>query len=457
MGRIERERLERMINGSEIDTVVCATPDLWGRLLGKRLTGRTFLRSALSEEGLHGSLYIFAVDIDMDPQPNYALTNWEDGFHDFRYRPDLSTLRIVPWLEKTVIVICDPVHEASGEPVAIGPHNILKRQVEAAQAEGLTIKAASELEFFTYRNSYEEAWDTRYRGLSPTSRYRGDYHVFQSTRDEPFIGRLRRMLDAFDIEVEFSKTEWGLGQQEVNLRFAEVLEMADRHALYKLAVKEMAAQAGLCATFMAKTAASEVGSSFHVRTSLWDEPGKNALGWDQGAPGHMSEILGRFVAGLLATAAELILLSAPNVNSYKRLVPDSFAPSRIALGADNRTCAFRLCGHADSLRVENRIPGADANPYLVLASQIAGGLHGIRRKMPAPPIYAGNAYHDESLSRVPHALHGAIDGFAGSTIARDAFGPEVTDHFLTWARQELRAFESEAVTDWELVRYFERV
>ena len=265
------------------------------------------------------------------------------------------------------------------------------------------------------------------------------------------------MLDAFDIEVEFSKTEWGLGQQEVNLRFAEVLEMADRHALYKLAVKEMAAQAGLCATFMAKTAASEVGSSFHVRTSLWDEPGKNALGWDQGTPGHMSEILGRFVAGLLATAAELILLSAPNVNSYKRLVPDSFAPSRIALGADNRTCAFRLCGHADSLRVENRIPGADANPYLVLASQIAGGLHGIRRKMPAPPIYAGNAYHDESLSRVPHALHGAIDGFAGSTIARDAFGPEVTDHFLTWARQELRAFESEAVADWELVRYFERV
>jgi glutamine synthetase len=446
-----------MISSGEIETVVCAMPDLWGRLLGKRLTGQTFLRSALTEEGLHGSLYVFVVDIDMDPKPGYALTHWADGFRDCRYVPDLSTLRVVPWLEKTAIVICDPYYEESDEPVAIGPRNILKRQVAAAKAEGLTIKAASELEFFTYRNSYEEAWDNEYRELSPTSRYRGDYHIFQSTKDEPFIGRVRRMLDAFDIEVEFSKTEWGLGQQEVNLRYAETLEMADRHALYKLAIKEMTAQEGMCATFMAKVAASEIGSSCHVHTSLWDEKGDKSLSWDEGGPGHMSETFGRFVAGLLETAADLTLLSAPNINSYKRLVPDSFAPSRIALGDDNRTCAFRLCGHKDSLRVENRIPGADVNPYLAFASQIAGGLHGLRTKMPAPAVYDGNAYHDESLTRVPHTLHAAIDAFAGSAVGREALGDEVTDHLLTWARQELHAFESEAVTDWERVRYFERV
>ncbi len=457
MASLDRAQLERMIADGKVDTVVCCMPDLWGRLLGKRLTGKTFLRSALTDEGLHGSLYVFIVDMDMDPRPGYALTDWDTGFFDCRYVPDLATLRLVPWMERTALVICDPYHETEDEPLPIGPRNILKRQVAAAKRHGLTVKAASELEFFTYRDSFDEAWKKGYHDLETTSNYRADYHILHSTLDEYFIGEMRRHLEAFDVEIEFSKTEWGLGQQEINLRYVDVLEMADRHALYKLAVKEMMGLQGMSASFMAKIGANEIGSSCHVHLSLWDEAGGTPVSWDAEAPGHMAASFGQFVAGLLATSSELILLSAPNVNSYKRLIPDSFAPARVAVGDDNRTCAYRLLGHGPSFRVENRIPGADVNPYLAYAAQLAGGLHGIESGLAAPAVYQGNAYHDETLERVPHTLRLAIDAFAESTVARAAFGDEVTDHLLTFGRHELKAFESEAVTDWELKRYFERV
>lgn len=457
MATIERDRLEQLIKSGEIDTVVCAMPDLWGRLVGKRVTGQTFLKTALGEEGLHGSLYVFVVDMDMDPRPGYALTDWDQGFQDCRFVPDLATLRLVPWVEKTAMVLCDPYYEGSDKPLEIAPRHILKRQIEAAKALGLTIKCASELEFFTYFNSYDEAWRARYRDLHPTSNYRGDYHVFHSTKDEPFIGQMRRHMNDFGIEVEFSKTEWGLGQQEINLRYADALEMADRHMLYKNGVKEIAAQIGMAATFMAKIDIAEIGSSCHLHTSLWDEAGKQSLTWSDDAPGHISERFGHFLGGMLGATREFIWFFAPNVNSYKRFLSDSFAPTVVALGDDNRTCGFRLCGERESFRVENRIPGADTNPYLAFAAQIASGLHGIREKLPAPALHHGNAYADDTLPRIPTSLHEAIDALAGSKVAPAAFGEEVAAHLLNFARQEQLAFESGTVTDWELVRYFERV
>lgn len=457
MAILELDRLERLIAEGEVDTVVCAMPDIWGRLLGKRLTGETFLKTALGKEGLHGSLYVFVVDMDMDPRPGYALTDWDDGFYDCRYEPDLSTLRLVPWLERTAMVICDPLHESTGEPVSVAPRNILKRQAEAAKKAGLTIKCASELEFYTFRDSFDEAWKKRYRDLDPTSNYRADYHIFHSTKDEGFVGRMRRQLDEFGLGMEFSKTEWGLGQQEINLRYGDALDMADRHILYKSAVKEIAAQMGMSVSFMAKLDIQEIGSSCHVHTSIWDAAGTKALGWDESNPGHMSAPFGQFLAGMMAHAHELTWCSAPTVNSYKRYLPDSFAPTAIAVGDDNRTCGFRLCGEGDSYRVENRIPGADTNPYLCFSAQIASGLQGMRDQLPAPELYKGNAYHDEALQRVPGSLHEAVDLFGASRFARDAFGDEVVDHLLNFGRQEVRAFESETVTDWELVRYFERI
>lgn len=457
MNALDRASIEALIARGEIETVVCATPDIWGRLMGKRVTGRTFLKTALGEEGLHGSLYIFTVDMDMDPRPGFALTSWDTGYHDCHYAPDLSTFHRVPWHDKTAMVLCDLHDEDSGEPVAISPRAILKRQVKAAAELGYSVKCASELEFFLFNDSFEAAWHKNYQGLDPSSTYRGDYHILQSAKTEPFLQAVRRHLDAIGIEIEFSKTEWGLGQQEINLRYAEALEMADRHALYKNAVKELAAQAGFSATFMAKPWASEIGSSCHLHTSLWDRAGTMPLSWDERAPGHMSEPFGAFVAGQIEHTRALALLVAHTVNAYKRFRPDSFAPTAIALGDDNRTCGYRLCGKQASFRVENRIPGADANPYLAIAASIAAGLDGIRRKLTAPDIHRGNAYRNDALPRVPTALHEALPLFEASAFARQAFGESVHAHVVNFARQELAAFDHECVTDWERKRYFERI
>jgi glutamine synthetase len=457
MNALDRAGIEELITRGDIDTVVCAVPDIWGRLMGKRVTGRTFVKTALGDEGLHGSLYIFTVDIDMDPRPGFALTSWDTGYHDCRYVPDLATLHRVPWHDKTAMVLCDMVDEHDGAPIAASPRAILKRQVEAAAALGYTVKCASELEFYLFNDSFEAAWHKDYKSLDPTSTYRGDYHILQSAKTEPLFQKMRRHLDEIGIEIEFSKTEWGLGQQEINLRYADALEMADRHALYKNAVKEMAAQAGLSATFMAKPWANDIGSSCHLHTSLWDRDGATPLSWDSEAPGHMSAPFGAFIAGQIEHTRALALLLAHTVNAYKRFRPDSFAPTAMALGDDNRTCGFRLCGRQASFRVENRIPGADANPYFAIAASIAAGLDGIRRKLPAPAVHRGNAYRDESLPRVPTALHEALPLFEASGFAREALGAEAHAHLVNFARQELAAFDHECVTDWERKRYFERI
>ena len=448
-----RERIER----GEIETVVCAMPDLWGRLVGKRVTAKTFLTTVIGEEGLHGSLYLFVVDMDMDPRPGYALTSWENGFLDCRMVPDLATLRVIPWLPKTALVLCDPYHEDRDEPVAVAPRTILRRQLERLRAAGMTLKCATELEFFVFRDTYEAAWDKRYRDLRPMSYYRSDYHILQSTKDDWFLQRIRAFMDQAGLDVEFSKSEWGLGQQEVNLRYCDALDMADRHMLYKNGVKEIAALSGLSASFMAKPAIDEVGSSCHVHCSLWDAEGERPLLWDESAPHHLSPVFRRFIAGQLAHGRELAILLAPNVNSYKRFQAENFAGVALVWGFDNRSCGLRVVGERASLRLENRIPGADVNPYLTLAALTAAGLDGIQSDLECPPHFDGNAYEDPSLPQVPGSLEEALGLFESSRLAPEAFGDDAFPHLVNFFRQELDAFRRETVTDWELIRYFERV
>ncbi|MCZ6721527.1 MAG: glutamine synthetase family protein [Alphaproteobacteria bacterium] len=457
MANIDLETLKASIEKGEIKTVVCAVPDIWGRLVGKRLRGKSFLETALGEEGLHGCLYIFCVNMDMWPQPGYELTSWEKGYNDCIFAPDLSTLRVIPWLNRTAMVICDALDEETREPIPMAPRNILKRQLAAMKQKGYSAKFASELEFFLFQNTYEEAWEKRYRELTPAARYSADYHILQTTKLEPIVEQIREEMTAADIEIEYSKGEGGLGQQEINLKYAEALEMADRHVLYKNGVKEIAHQHGLSASFMAKITKEDLGSSCHLHTSLWDVDGKKSLCWDEKRPGHMSEPFGHFVGGLLAAARELTWMYAPNVNSYKRFESDSFAPVRIALGHDNRTCGFRLCGEHASFRVENRLPGADVNPYLAFSAALASGLSGIENKTPAPEVYHGNAYADDSLPMVPLTLYEAAEAFAGNALAKTALGQKTFDHLVNFARVEQKAFDTEVVTDWELMRYFERV
>ena len=326
----------------------------------------------------------------------------------------------------------------------------------APAAADLRLKVASELEFFLFQDTLEEAWESRYRVLRPLSRYRADYHVLQSERDEWIIGAIRRHMDGIGIEVECSKSEWGLGQQEVNLRYADVLEMADRHVLYKAGVKEIAAASGLSVTFMAKWAIAEVGSSFHLHSSLWPPDGSRSLMGAADDPEQLAPVARHYLGGQLGAARELAWLYTPNINSYKRFKADSFAPTAIVHGHDNRTCAFRVVGEGPSLRIENRIPGADANPYLSYAATIAAGLHGVREKLDPGPAYDGNAYEAQGIDRVPATLAESVNLLSRSTLAREAFGEAVVDHLVNIGHEEVVAFQSETVTDWELMRYFER-
>jgi glutamine synthetase len=455
-GRISLEDLRRLAGTGEIDTVVCAMPDLWGRLVGKRLAPQSFLSTALGDEGLHASLYLFVVDMDMDPRPGYAMTSWEDGFRDCRMVPDLSTLRVIRWLPRTAMVICDPVHEETGEPVEVAPRVILKRQLERYRVAGMRLKCATEVEFYLYADDYRSAWERRYRELNPLSYYRSDYHILQGSKDEPFMRRVRDVMNAADVEVEFSKSEWGLGQQEVNLRYADALEMADRHALYKTGVKEMSAAAGMAASFMAKPKIDDIGSSCHVHLSVWDEDGERSLVPGSG-PGGLSDSFAHFVAGQVKHGPELAVMLAPNINSYKRFQLNQFAGVNFAWGLDNRTCGLRVVGHGRSMRVEHRLPGADANPYLAIAALAAAGLAGIEAEAECPPPLAANAADHHECPQMPRTLSDALARFENSTFMRAAVGDDVCEHLANFFRQELDAFNHETVTDWELVRYFERV
>ena len=463
-GHVDPEQLEELFSSGRVDTVVCALVDIWGRLMGKRVTPRT-CRNLLHGERLHASNYLFTVDMDMEPQPGFALTDWERGFQDFSMVPDWSTLRLVPWLDRTALVLCDAVQENGEEPVEVSPRQILKRQIERAKAHGLKVFCGSEVEVFFFRDNYRDAWLQLYRDMQPMSYYRTDYHLLQTTKDEWLISQIRNGMEGARVPVESSKGEWGLGQHEINLVFADALEMADRHAIYKHGIKEIAALDGLSATFMAKWSAREVGSSFHVHSSLWDPDGIEPLSADASDPRRASETFGHYLGGQLATAHELSWMFAPYPNSYRRYVPDSFAPTTITWGSDNRTCAYRVVGEGPSFRVENRAPGADANPYLAFSATIAAGLHGIDGKLDAGEPYAGNAYTSD-MPHLPASMEESVEAFSTSAVAREAFGDEVCTHLLQVARLEQQAFErylyetetdpNGGVTDWELRRYFER-
>ncbi|MBI2218752.1 MAG: glutamine synthetase [Candidatus Rokubacteria bacterium] len=457
-GRIDPRTLASLVRRGDIDTVLAVFPDGLGRLLGKRLVGRHFVERVL-DDGVHACIYLFTVDMEMEPLPGFTLTSWERGYGDMKMVPDLRTLRRIPWLPKTALVLCD-VYGEEGHPVEEAPRWVLRRQVERAAALGYSVKAAAELELYCFRDTFEAAQGKRYHGLTPVAGYLEDYHILQTTKEEPLIRAVRNGMEAADVPIETSKGEWGRGQEEINLVYADALEAADRAALYKHGAKEIAYLQGSAVTFMAKYDQNAAGSSFHLHSSLWDRAGRRALfapvAGRKGARREPPPLFGHWLAGQLAAARELTYFYAPTVNSYKRYQSGSFAPTRIVAGWDNRTCGFRLCGEGASRRVENRIPGADANPYLAFAATIAAGLHGITQKLKAPRPYEGNAYEDASLPQVPKTLRDAIAELEGSKLARAAFGSRVVDHYVHGARLEQEAFDR-AVTDWELLRYFERI
>jgi glutamine synthetase len=460
-GRLNVKTLEQLVRKDEIDTVLAVFPDTFGRLLGKRLVARYFLDAAI-HEGVHACIYLFTVDMEMEPLAGFRLASWERGYGDMKAVPDLGTLRVIPWLSKTALVFCD-VYTDDGAPVEEAPRWVLKRQVARAVAAGYVVKTAAELELYCFRETFEQARAKRYHGLTPVSDYLEDYHILQTTKEEPFVRAVRNGMEAAGVPVETSKGEWGRGQEEINLRYAETLEMADRAALYKHGTKEIAHLQGCSVTFMAKYDAGAAGSSFHLHSSLWDRTGKRALfpasgGGKNGgkARGTGTPLFGQWLAGQMVMARELAYFYAPTVNSYKRYQSGSFAPTRIVAGWDNRTCGFRLCGEGDGFRVENRVPGADANPYLAFAATIAAGLHGIGAKLKAPRLYEGNAYEDTTLPQVPKTLGEAIGELERSDVARAAFGDAVLEHYVHTARLEQQAFDR-AVTDWELMRYAERI
>ncbi len=451
--RVDPKGLEALIRRGEVDTVLAVCPDHLGRLMGKRVVGRYFLDHVLSD-GLHACIYLFTVDMEMEPLPGFKLTSWERGYGDMKLVPDLGTWRLVPWLPKTALVFCD-VYTEEGTPIEEAPRFILRRQIERARKQGLVVKTASELELYLFRESFDEARAKRYHGLTPVSAYLEDYHILQTSKEEGLVRAIRNHMEAARVPVEFSKGEWGRGQEEINLRYAEALEMADRHALYKHGVKEITWAHGSSVTFMAKYDMGAAGSSFHLHSSVWDPRDRKNLfaahGSRRGTP-----LFQQWLAGQMAMARELAYFYAPTVNAYKRYQAGSFAPTRIACGWDNRTCGFRLCGDGPSFRVENRIPGADANPYLAFAATIAAGLHGIAKGLKPPAVYEGNAYEDAALAQVPKTLREALDELERSRMAREAFGARVVEHYLHHGRLEQQAFD-QAVTDWELIRHFERI
>ncbi|MAE93335.1 MAG: glutamine synthetase [Deltaproteobacteria bacterium] len=456
-GRLDLESLRAEIEAGDIETVITALPDLYGRLVGKRIVGGFFL-DEVADHGMHVCDYLMACDMEMDPTPGYAFTSWETGYGDLHALPDLATLRRADWLDRTAFVLCDAVAEDGGEPVPVAPRSILRAQLERAAAQGFTLKMGSELEFFLFRDGYGEARAKGYRQLETSQDYIEDYHLLSGTMAEPVIGAIRRHVDASAIPVEFSKGEWGPGQHEINLRYAPALEMADRHVIYKLAAKEIAHQQGGALTFMAKWDAQLAGNSLHVHVSLWDEQDRAAFPGEEpiaGTPVRASANFRGFLGGLLAHARELSWFFAPTVNAYKRFQPGTFAPTGIAWSWDNRTAGFRVVGHGSSLRIECRIPGADANPYLVYAALVAAGLDGIEKGLDPGPVFQGNVYEAVGLPQVPASLGEAIELLSESRFARRVFGADVVAHLLHFARTEHAAFGA-AVTDWERQRYFER-
>jgi glutamine synthetase len=452
-GMLSLDELRQLIDTGQIDTVILALTDMQGRLQGKRLSAEFFL-AEVAQEFSEGCNYLLAVDVDMNTVDGYQMSSWERGYGDFVMKPDLNTMRWVPWHPATALVLADLLW-LDGTPVVESPRQILQRQVARLAERGLVALAGTELEFVVYNESYEQAAAKNYTGLVPANGYNVDYSILGTSRIEPLLRRLRNGMAGAGLYVESAKGECNLGQHEIAFRYADAITTCDNHSIYKTGAKEIAAQDGMSITFMAKPNARE-GNSCHIHLSLrgTDSPGGTpVLAGDR--PYGLSKLGEHFLAGQLAALRELTLCYAPNINSYKRYVPGSFAPTSVRWGVDNRTCALRLVGHGHSLRGENRTPGGDVNPYLAVAAMIAAGLHGIDNELPLEPAFVGNAYEGDS-PRVPDTLRSALELWQGSEIARAAFGQQVIDHYANYARVELAAFDA-AVTDWELRRCFERL
>jgi glutamine synthetase len=439
------EALERAVADRTLDTVVLALVDMEGRLVGKRMTGRHFLESAV-RHGAESCEYLLATDVDMSPQQGYGLAGWNRGFGDFQLKPDLSTLRLIPWQPTAALVLADAYAE-DGAPIDVSPRQVLRRQLDRLNARGLAAQVGTELEFMIFRTTYRDAWESGYRNLEKATLYSVDYALLDTTGIEPLVRRIRNSMEGAGMNVESSKGECNLGQHEINFRYGPALTMCDENVIYKFGAKEIAAQEGMAITFMAKFDQRE-GNSCHIHLSLTGAEGSNVFATDRA-------LFEGFLAGQLACLREMTLLFAPQVNSYKRYVPGMFAPTAVAWGNDNRTCAMRVIGHGEGLHIENRLPGADVNPHLAVAAMIAAGLHGLDSELTLEPPIKGSAY-EGSHPHVPHSMRAARDLFAGSEVARRSFGEEVVDHYVHRADIELAAFES-SVTDWERIRGFERL
>jgi glutamine synthetase len=448
-GFIDLETLRSLADAGEVDTVLLVMTDMQGRMQGKRLTTHHFFDEVVAHNA-EGCNYLLAVDVEMRTVDGYDMSSWEHGYGDFVFRPDMSTLRMVPWHPGTAMVVCDLQWE-DGAPVAPSPRQILRAQLERLAERGLTAMAGTELEFIVFQDTYEQAWDKAYRGLTPANRYNVDYSMLGTSRIEPLLRRIRNCMDGAAIPVENAKGECNLGQHEINFHYDEALITADGHTIYKNGAKEIASQEGYAITFMPKFDERE-GNSCHIHLSLRAQDGTPVF--SDGGRG-MSDLFRQFLAGQIACLRDFSLFYAPNINSYKRYAHGSFAPTAVAWGHDNRTCALRVIGHGSSLRVENRVPGGDVNPYLALAAMIAAGLHGIDNGLALEDAFAGNAYMSDK-PKVPGTLREARELFLASDTARAAFGDGVVEHYANMARVEIEAFDA-VVTDWERVRNFERL
>lgn len=449
-GLVTLPELRALVDAGDVDTVLIAATDMQGRLQGKRCAARYFLDEVVPHAA-EACSYLLAVDVDMNTVDGYEMSSWERGYGDFVLKPDLSTLRLLPWLERTALALCD-VNWADGSPVSMSPRQILRRQLDRLAERGLTAYVGTELEFMVFQGSYESAWRSAYRDLESVNQYNVDYSMLGTSRVEHLLRRIRIGMEGAGMYVESAKGECNLGQHEITFRYDEALRTCDNHSIYKTGAKEIASQAGMSVTFMAKYDQRE-GNSCHIHISLRSTDGDPVLAGD-GQFGF-SPLMEHFLAGQQACLPELTYFFAPNINSYKRYRPGSFAPTAVAWGMDNRTCALRVVGHGRSLRVESRVPGGDVNPYLAIAALVAAGLYGIEQELPLAPVLVGNAY-EAGLPTVPTTLRESARLLAGSTLAAEAFGADVVGHYLNAARVELAAFD-DAVTDWERFRGFERL
>jgi glutamine synthetase len=452
-GNLSLDELKKAVRSGGIDTVVVAMTDMQGRLIGKRFHAQYFIDGG--HEETHACDYLLANDIDMEPVPGYAAASWDKGYGDFVLRPDMQTLRRIPWLEGTALVLAD-VLDHHGHDLAHSPRAMLKRQIARLTRQKMRAFLASELEFYLFDESYESAAGKRYAGLKTAGSYIEDYHVLQTTKEEGVMRAIRNGLQAAGIPVENSKGEWGPGQEEINIRYADALEMADRHVILKNGVKEIAWAQGKAVTFMAKWNYGLAGSSAHIHASLWDAAGRNSLFHDARGEHGMSPLMQNFVAGQLRYARDITYFLAPYINSYKRFQVGTFAPTKAVWSRDNRTAGFRLCGEGSkAIRIECRIGGADLNPYLDFAGLIAAGLAGVSEKLKLPPGFSGDAYQGAKLPEVPKTLRDATAALAQSKMLRAALGDAVVDHYVRTAEWEQFEYDRR-VTDWELMRGFER-